>query len=113
MRISTEPMLELFGVPRVENEDFAGFPVRFISGDALSDLAPPQGLGIAAHPWLGVLALFQFRREQEQLSYRAMTVAYEHHMKCDLSGYPKTLRPRQLSMTSKIVAVAVEKLPPI
>ncbi|HEX5577754.1 MAG TPA: HD domain-containing phosphohydrolase, partial [Gemmatimonadaceae bacterium] len=61
---------------------------------------------IAAHPWLGVLVLFQLRRHQEELSYRAMTVAYEHHMRADLSGYPKTIRSRSMSMTSKIVAVA-------
>src|SRR5687768_1766780 len=61
---------------------------------------------IAAHPWLGVLVLFQLRGQQEDLSYRAMTVAYEHHMRSDLSGYPQPVRPRLMSMTSKIVAVA-------
>jgi HD-GYP domain-containing protein (c-di-GMP phosphodiesterase class II) len=61
---------------------------------------------IAAHPWLGVLVLFQLRGQQEDLSYRAMTVAYEHHMRADLSGYPQPVRPRLMSMTSKIVAVA-------
>ncbi|MGI9042744.1 MAG: HD-GYP domain-containing protein [Gemmatimonadaceae bacterium] len=61
---------------------------------------------IASHPWLGVLVLFQLRGQQEELSYRAMTVAYEHHMRADLSGYPKSVRPRSMSMTSKIVAVA-------
>src|SRR5438094_10521767 len=35
-----------------------------------------------------------------------MIVAYEHHMKTDLTGYPKSLRPRELSIYSKIVAVA-------
>lgn len=60
---------------------------------------------IAAHPWLGVLVLFQLRGQQEDVSYRAMTVAYEHHMRTDLSGYPKPVRPRAMSMTSKIVAV--------
>ncbi|MEO8194411.1 MAG: HD domain-containing phosphohydrolase [Gemmatimonadales bacterium] len=60
---------------------------------------------ISAHPWLGVLALFQLRGQQEDVSWRAMTVAYEHHMRTDFSGYPKTLRPRSLSMTSRIVAV--------
>lgn len=79
-------------------------PVDYLQKEG--GLTEAEWRGIAAHPWLGVLALFQFRRDQEQLSYRAMTVAYEHHMKCDLSGYPKSLRPRQLSMTSKIVAVA-------
>jgi HD-GYP domain-containing protein (c-di-GMP phosphodiesterase class II) len=60
---------------------------------------------IAAHPWLGVLTLFQMRGQQEDVSYRAMTVAYEHHMRADMSGYPRTIRPRTMSMTSRIVAV--------
>jgi HD-GYP domain-containing protein (c-di-GMP phosphodiesterase class II) len=60
---------------------------------------------IANHPWLGMLALFQVRGAQE-LPYRSMIVALEHHMKRDLTGYPRPIRPRQLSMFSKIVAVA-------
>ncbi|MEO6446746.1 MAG: HD domain-containing phosphohydrolase [Gemmatimonadaceae bacterium] len=60
---------------------------------------------LAAHPWLGVLALFQMRGQQE-LPLRAMVVAYEHHMKADLSGYPRSIRPRTQSIFSKIVAVA-------
>jgi HD-GYP domain-containing protein (c-di-GMP phosphodiesterase class II) len=60
---------------------------------------------IADHPWLGVLSLFQLRGAQEY-PYRSMVVAMEHHMKTDLTGYPKPLRPRQLSVYSKIVAVA-------
>src|SRR5260370_32956086 len=35
-----------------------------------------------------------------------MIVAYEHHMKPDLTGYPKSLRSRELSIYSKIVSVA-------
>ena len=60
---------------------------------------------IAAHPWLGTLALFQMRGQQE-LPFRAMVVAHEHHMKLDLTGYPRPIRPRKLAMFSKIVAVA-------
>jgi HD-GYP domain-containing protein (c-di-GMP phosphodiesterase class II) len=60
---------------------------------------------IASHPWLGVLALFHVRGAQE-LPYRSMIVAHEHHMKQDLTGYPRTIRERQISMYSKIVAVA-------
>ncbi len=60
---------------------------------------------IAAHPWLGAVALFQMRGSQD-LPYRAMVVAYEHHMKIDVTGYPRPVRPRTLSMFSKIVAVA-------
>src|SRR5205809_6767098 len=50
---------------------------------------------IASHPWLGVLALFQVRGAQE-LPYRSMIVAHEHHMKQDLTGYPRTIRERQI-----------------
>ena len=60
---------------------------------------------VANHPWFGVLALFSVRGAQE-LPYRAMIVAYEHHMKADLSGYPRPLRNRQMGVFSKIVAVA-------
>jgi HD-GYP domain-containing protein (c-di-GMP phosphodiesterase class II) len=60
---------------------------------------------IMAHPWLGMLVLFQFPGQHE-LPYRAMAVAHEHHMKCDLTGYPKVVRPRTLGITSRIVAVA-------
>lgn len=58
-----------------------------------------------AHPWLGVLTLFGLRGYGE-IPYRAMIVAYEHHMKVDLTGYPKSIRPRRLSVFSKIVAAA-------
>lgn len=60
---------------------------------------------IAAHPWLGLLTLFQLRGQQA-LPYRAMVAAHEHHMKCDASGYPGVIRPRVMAMTSRIVAVA-------
>ena len=58
-----------------------------------------------AHPWLGVLTLFGLRGYGE-IPYRGMIVAYEHHMKTDLTGYPKSLRGRELSIFSKIVAVS-------
>jgi HD-GYP domain-containing protein (c-di-GMP phosphodiesterase class II) len=60
---------------------------------------------LAAHPWLGVLALFQIRGLAE-LPYRAMVVCYEHHMKTDLTGYPRAVRPRDQSIFARIVAVA-------
>jgi HD-GYP domain-containing protein (c-di-GMP phosphodiesterase class II) len=69
------------------------------------ELTEEEWRQIAAHPWLGVLALFQLRSQQEDVSYRAMTVAYEHHMRIDLSGYPRPVRQRTMSMMSKIVAV--------
>ncbi len=60
---------------------------------------------MTAHPWLGVLTLFGLRGYGE-IPYRSMIGTYEHHMKTDLTGYPKSIRPRQMSIFSKIIAVA-------
>ena len=58
-----------------------------------------------AHPWLGTMTLFRLR-EGEDLPYRAILAAHEHHMKVDLSGYPRPVRPRRLGFFSRLVAVA-------
>jgi HD-GYP domain-containing protein (c-di-GMP phosphodiesterase class II) len=68
-------------------------------------LSEAEWVQMAAHPWLGVFALFQIRGAQE-LPYRSMVVAYEHHMKLDLSGYPRATHPRKMGVFSKIVAIA-------
>jgi HD-GYP domain-containing protein (c-di-GMP phosphodiesterase class II) len=60
---------------------------------------------VQAHPWLGALTLFGLRGYDE-IPYRSILVAYEHHMKKDLTGYPRNVRPRALGMFSRIVAVA-------
>ena len=60
---------------------------------------------LQAHTWLGALSTFGLRQFGE-IPLRGMITAYEHHMKVDLSGYPKGRRPRELSVFSKIVAVA-------
>lgn len=57
------------------------------------------------HPWQGVLTLFNMRGYGE-IPYRQIVVSHEHHMKTDLSGYPKAIRPRDMGIYSKIVAVA-------
>ena len=58
-----------------------------------------------AHPWYGVLALFQMQQTGD-LPYRGIITAYEHHMKLGVTGYPRPIRRRNLSFYSKIVAVA-------
>jgi HD-GYP domain-containing protein (c-di-GMP phosphodiesterase class II) len=58
-----------------------------------------------AHPWLGSLSLFSLR-SYEETPYRAILVAHEHHMKSDLTGYPKAIRPRRLGLFSRLVSVA-------
>lgn len=57
------------------------------------------------HPTEGLLALFHFHGFQE-VPYRQMLMAYEHHMKIDLTGYPKNRRDRTPTLFSRIVAVA-------
>jgi len=60
---------------------------------------------IQEHPWFGALTLFSMRA-YEEIPYRSILVAHEHHMKMDLSGYPKVVRPRTLGIFSRIVSVA-------
>ncbi|HVX88593.1 MAG TPA: HD domain-containing phosphohydrolase [Gemmatimonadales bacterium] len=58
-----------------------------------------------AHPWLGVLTLFGLKGYGE-VPYRSVLVAAEHHMKVDLTGYPRVIRPREQGTYSRLVAVA-------
>ncbi|MDQ6611680.1 MAG: HD domain-containing protein [Gemmatimonadota bacterium] len=57
------------------------------------------------HTWQGVLAMFALPTGAGR-PYRAMVAAFQHHLRIDLSGYPRTLRTRELSLFSKIIAVA-------
>ena len=57
------------------------------------------------HPIEGMLALFHLQGFSE-VPYRQMLMAYEHHLRMDLSGYPKNRRPRNPTLFSRIVAVA-------
>jgi HD-GYP domain-containing protein (c-di-GMP phosphodiesterase class II) len=56
------------------------------------------------HPREGLLALFQLRGFAE-LPLRQMLAAYEHHMKVDLTGYPRVVRPRRPSLFTRVVSV--------
>ncbi|MDZ7780132.1 MAG: HD domain-containing protein [Gemmatimonadota bacterium] len=57
------------------------------------------------HPTEGLLLLFQLQGFTD-VPYRQMLMAYEHHMKTDLSGYPSSRRPREPTLFSRIVSVA-------
>ncbi len=60
---------------------------------------------LKSHTWLGALHAYQVR-DYGEIPYRGMITAYEHHMTMDSSGYPEALRPRRLSVFSKIVGLA-------
>lgn len=57
------------------------------------------------HPAEGMLQLFQMHGFAD-VPYRQMLMAYEHHMKVDLTGYPTNKRKRQPTLFSRIVSVA-------
>ncbi|MEZ4414870.1 MAG: HD domain-containing protein [Gemmatimonadota bacterium] len=57
------------------------------------------------HPTEGMLSLFEMKGFAD-IPYRQMLIAYEHHMKIDLTGYPQNKRPRMPALFSRIVAVA-------
>lgn len=70
-----------------------------------SGLDEDEWFELQQHPTEGMLALFDFHGFPD-VPYRQMLVAYEHHMRMDLSGYPKNRRPRSPTLFSRIVAVA-------
>jgi HD-GYP domain-containing protein (c-di-GMP phosphodiesterase class II) len=57
------------------------------------------------HPTEGLLLLFQMHGFSD-VPYRQMLMAYEHHMKIDLTGYPSSEREREPTLFSRIVSVA-------
>ncbi|HLB55272.1 MAG TPA: HD domain-containing phosphohydrolase, partial [Gemmatimonadales bacterium] len=69
------------------------------------DLSEDEWRLIQAHPWRGGMTLFGLRGYAE-IPYHAILVAHEHHMKTDLGGYPRSIRPRSLGVFARIVAVA-------
>jgi HD-GYP domain-containing protein (c-di-GMP phosphodiesterase class II) len=68
-------------------------------------LTPGEMRAMEEHPTEGLLALFDMHGFGE-VPYRAMLMAYEHHMRPDLSGYPVNRRTRSPTLFSRIVAVA-------
>jgi HD-GYP domain-containing protein (c-di-GMP phosphodiesterase class II) len=57
------------------------------------------------HPTEGLLQLFEMHGFTD-VPYRQMLMAYEHHMKIDLTGYPRNERDREPTLFSRIVSVA-------
>ncbi len=69
-----------------------------------SGLSEDEFRMLKTHTWRGVLALFAMNGSAAR-AWRAMTTAYEHHMRIDLSGYPAPVRLRSPSLFSRIVAI--------
>lgn len=68
-------------------------------------LTDEEWVQLKEHPTEGLLCLFTMHGFAD-VPYRQMLMAYEHHMKTDLTGYPANKRPREPALFSRIVAVA-------
>lgn len=68
-------------------------------------LTDEEWLELKEHTTEGLLVLFKMHGFAD-VPYRQMLMAYEHHMKVDLTGYPTNKRPREPTLFSRIVAVA-------
>lgn len=68
-------------------------------------LTDQEWVEMKRHPREG-LVLLQGAHYDPRAAWRPMLAAYEHHMKVDQSGYPRVHRPRNVSLFSRIVAVA-------
>jgi HD-GYP domain-containing protein (c-di-GMP phosphodiesterase class II) len=68
-------------------------------------LSPQELPVLQEHPTEGLLSLFEMRGLSE-MPLRAMLIAYEHHMKIDQTGYPRSIRVREPTLFGRIVAVA-------
>ncbi len=70
-----------------------------------SGLTDDEWRMLQTHTWRGAMTLFGLRG-YEETPYRSILVAHEHHMKTDLTGYPRHVRDRTLGIFSRLVAVA-------
>lgn len=68
-------------------------------------LTDEEWIQLKEHTTEGLLCLFKMHGFAD-VPYRQMLMAYEHHMKTDLTGYPSNNRPRDPTLFSRIVAVA-------
>jgi putative nucleotidyltransferase with HDIG domain len=68
-------------------------------------LTPEEWGIIRAHPLLGAETVIQLK-EWGELSTRMISGAFEHHLKYDLTGYPKLARKRRITLFSRIITIA-------
>jgi HD-GYP domain-containing protein (c-di-GMP phosphodiesterase class II) len=59
---------------------------------------------VSQHPDFGLLMLFNVEGFAS-FPYRSMLAVYEHHMKPDLSGYPRVIRRRRQGLFARIIAI--------
>lgn len=60
---------------------------------------------LRTHPWQGVIALLKLPVGAGR-PWRSVLAAFQHHQKVDGTGYPAVIKPRPLTLFSRIIAVA-------
>jgi putative nucleotidyltransferase with HDIG domain len=68
-------------------------------------LSPEELAILRSHPMIGAEILMRMK-EWDELSTRMVTGALEHHLKYDLTGYPKLSRKKKASLFGRIIALA-------
>ncbi len=68
-------------------------------------LNPEEWGVVRAHPLVGAKIVMRMK-EWGELSTRMVNGSFEHHLKYDLSGYPKLARKIRLSLFGKIITLA-------
>jgi len=69
------------------------------------NLTPPEWALIRSHPVTGTEIILRVK-EWGELSTRLISAAFEHHLRYDLSGYPRMARKRNTTLFGRIVALA-------
>jgi len=67
-------------------------------------LTPQEWTMIRAHPLIGAEIVIRVK-EWGELSTRMIDAAFEHHLKYDLSGYPKLARKRNITLFGRITSL--------
>ncbi|HSR12791.1 MAG TPA: HD domain-containing phosphohydrolase, partial [Thermodesulfobacteriota bacterium] len=68
-------------------------------------LSPQEWAMIRAHPVVGAEMVIRLK-EWGELSARLIDAAFEHHLKYDLTGYPRLARKRNITLFGKIIAIS-------
>jgi len=68
-------------------------------------LSPQEWAMIRAHPVVGAEMVIRLK-EWGDLSARLIDAAFEHHLKYDLTGYPRLAKKRNITLFGKIIAIS-------
>ena len=68
-------------------------------------LSPEEWAMMRFHPVIGTEIIMRMK-EWGELSTRMMNGAFEHHLRYDLTGYPRLTRKRKISLFGRIITIA-------